>query len=158
MRRSALSVHRILVFIALTTVLALAGAGASEAQTFDPEQNLRRYFELVSAGDLEAVADLFSPDGLLEDPVGLPSARGRMAIIEFLTPLRGLFSEIEFEVPRVFVVTPNEAGVLWIVHAVAAGSSNVIEVHGMAVFTFNDDGKIRSLLEYWEIEDLLSQL
>lgn len=158
MRRSALSVHRILVFFALTMVLAFAAAGAAEAQTFDPEQNLRRYFELVSAGDLEAVADLFSPDGLLEDPVGLPSARGRQAIIEFLTPLRGLFSEIEFEVPRVFVVTPNEAGALWIVHAVAAGSGNPIEVHGMAVFTFNDDGKIRSLREWWEIQDLLSQL
>lgn len=158
MRNSSFPVCRILMPFAFAVALALAGAGAAEAQTFDPEQNLRHYFELVSEGDLEAVADLFSPDGLLEDPVGLPSARGRQAIIEFLTPLRGLFSQIEFEIPRVFVVTPDEAGAIWIVHAVAAGSGNPIEVHGMAVFKFNDDGKIRSLREWWEIQDLLSQL
>jgi steroid Delta-isomerase len=158
MHRRVCFASRILLPLMFAAALGLFAAGDSEAQTFDPEQNLRRYFDTIRNPDLEGLGDLFAPDGVLEDPVGLPPRHGRKAIVEYISGLRSLFSEIRFEVSRIFVVTPNEAGVVWTAHAIAAGSGKVIEVHGMAVFRFNDDGEIRSLREWWELPDLLSQL
>lgn len=149
---------RTLLPLLLAVALGLAAAGASEAQTFDPEQKVRTYFATLSDPGLEGLGDLFAPNCVLEDPVGLPPNHGQMAVVEYISGLRSLFSQIQFEVPRVFVVTPNEAGAVWTAHAVAAASGKVIEVHGMAVFTFNDAGEIRSLREWWELADLLSQL
>jgi steroid Delta-isomerase len=149
---------RILLPLTLAVALGLASTGASEAQAFDPEQKVRNYFALLSDPALPGLGDIFAPNAVLEDPVGPPPNYGRKAVVEYLTNLRSLFSEIHFEVPRVFVVTPGEAGAIWIAHAVAAGSGKTIEVHGMAVFTFNDAGEIRSLREWWELSDLLSQL
>lgn len=149
---------RILLTLTLAVALGLAAAGASEAQTFDPEQKVRTYFATLSDPALVGLGGLFAPNSLLEDPVGLPPKYGRKAVVDYLSGLRSLFSQIQFEIPRVFVVTPNEAGALWTAHAVAAASGKVVEVHGMAVFTFNDDGEIRSLREWWELADLLSQL
>jgi steroid Delta-isomerase len=150
--------RRILLSLTLAVVLGLAATGTSEAQAFDPEQKVRNYFAILSDPALTGLGDIFAPNAVLEDPVGPPPNYGRKAVVEYLTNLRSLFSEIHFEVPRVFVVTPNEAGAIWIAHAVAAGSGQEIEVHGMAVFTFNDQGEIRSLREWWELVDLLSQL
>lgn len=149
---------RILLSLMVALALGLAATRASEAQTFDPEQNLRRYFTTLSDPALAGLGDLFAANSVLEDPVGLPPNHGRMAIVEYITGLRSLFSEIQFEVSQVFVVTPNEAGAVWTANAVAAGSGKTVEVHGMAVFRFNDDGEIRSLREWWELAGLLSQL
>jgi steroid delta-isomerase len=150
--------NRILLPLMMTLVLGLASTGASEAQAFDPEQKVRNYFAVLSDPALAGLGDLFAANSVLEDPVGLPPNHGRQAIVEYISGLRGLFSEIQFEVTRVFVVTPNEAGAVWKVNAVAAASGNPIEVHGMAAFTFNDDGEVRSLREWWELAGLLSQL
>lgn len=150
---------RILLPLTIAVALGLATSGASEAQTtFDPEQKVRNYFATLSSPGLEGLGDLFAPNSTLEDPVGQPPNHGRMAIVEYISGLRSLFSQIQFEIPRVFVVTPNEAGVHWVARAVAAANGNEVEVHGMAVFTFNDDGEIRSLREWWELADLMSQL
>lgn len=149
---------RTLLPLTLAVALGLAAAGASEAQAFDPEQKARAYFATLSDPDLAGLGDLFAPNCVLEDPVGLPPNYGRKAVVEYITGLRSLFSQLQFDVPRVFVVTPNEAGAVWTAHAVAAASGKEVEVHGMAVFTFNDAGEIRSLREWWEFADLLSQL
>ena len=158
MRGRPFFASRTLLSLTLAMALGLAATGASEAQTFDPEQKLRNYFALLSDPALTGLGDLFAPNAVLEDPVGLPPNHGRMAVVEYIAGLRSLFSEIQFEVSEVFVVSPNEAGAVWTVNAVAAGSGKTIEVHGMAVFRFNDDGEIRSLREWWELAGLLSQL
>lgn len=88
--------------------------------------------------------------------MGIPPNRGHEAIREFVEGLHGPFVEIRFEVPRVFFVKPKPAG-YWVVRAVTT-YGKAIEVRGIAIFTFDREGKIRTLREYWEPADLLAQL
>lgn len=54
-------------------------------------------------------------------------------------------------------VSPAEAAASWTltIHP-RAGQDIVIE--GVATFVFNDAGQIRSVRDYWELDDQLSQL
>ena len=83
--------------------------------------------------------------------------RSRNAIREHLETLSAPFLGIDFDVHRIWIVSPTEAASSWTATVrTKAGQSIVIE--GVATFVFNEDGQIRSVREYWELADLLSQL
>jgi steroid delta-isomerase len=144
--------------VALTLVLLLAGAQASPAQepSFDIEQAVHAYFEKVEQNDIDGFVQLFTPDGVLEDPVGTPQHRGERAIREFVEEIVAPFSEIHVTLHRIFVVSPTEAAVSWTIHSVTKAGKPA-ELSGIGIFKFNDDGKLRSVREYWELADYLAQ-
>lgn len=143
-----------------TFLLALAlltGASASQAQSFDPEQVIRTYFGAAATLDVDTTVALFAPEGVLEDPVGTPAHRSRKAIREHLETLTAPFSGIDFDLHRIWIVSPTEAAATWTA-TVRLRDGRSIEIEGVATFVFNEDGQIRSVREYWELADLLSQL
>jgi len=141
----------------LALVLLLTGVSASQAQTFDPEQVIRTYFGAAATLDVDSTVALFASSGILEDPVGTPAQRGHKAIREHLEALTGPFLGIDFDLHRIWIVSPTDAAASWTATVrTKAGQSIVVE--GVATFTFDDQGQIRSVKEYWELDDLLSQL
>ena len=141
----------------LALAVMLTGASVSQAQSFDPEQVIRAYFGAAATLDVDATVALFAPEGVLEDPVGTPANRGHKAIREHLQTITAPFTGLDFDIHRIFIVSPTEAAATWTltIHP-RAGQDIVIE--GVATFVFNDAGQIRSVREFWELDDLLSQL
>jgi steroid delta-isomerase len=141
----------------LALALMLTGASISQAQSFDPEQVIRTYFGAAATLDVDTTVALFAPEGVIEDPVGTPAHRGHKAIREHLQTLTAPFTGIDFDIHRIWIVSPTEAASSWTatIHT-RAGQSIAIE--GLGTFVFNDDGQIRSVREYWELADLLGQL
>lgn len=141
----------------LALALLLTGASASQAQSFDPEQVIRTYFGAAATLDIDTTVGLFAPEGVLEDPVGTPAHRSRKAIREHLEALSAPFLGIDFDIHRIWIVSPTEAAATWTA-TVRLRDGRSIEIEGVATFVFNEDGQIRSVREYWELADLLSQL
>lgn len=141
----------------LALALMLTGASVSQAQSFDPEQVIRTYFGAAATLDVDTTVALFAPEGTLEDPVGTPVNRGHKAIREHLQTITAPFTGIDFDIHRIWVVSPTEAAASWTatIHA-RIGQSIVID--GLGTFVFNGDGQIREVREFWELADLLSQL
>ena len=54
----------------------MAAVVPSQAQAFDPDQRIRNYFATLSTLNFERYIKLYTPDGVLEDPVGGPAYRG----------------------------------------------------------------------------------
>lgn len=141
----------------LALALMVTGASASQAQSFDPEQVIRTYFGAAATLDVDTTVALFAPEGVLEDPVGTPAHRSRKAIREHLETLTAPFSGIDFDLHRIWIVSPAEAAATWTA-TVHTRAGKDIEIEGVATFVFNEDGQIRSVREYWELADLLGQL
>jgi steroid delta-isomerase len=153
MKTTILARSRALLFA--FSVLALAVP--SQAQGFDPAQGVQNYFAVLSSQDLERYMELFAPDAVFEDPVGGPVYRGRKEIYGWVSGIVPAFSELDFTVGSVVVVSPNQAAADW--SAVARTlDGRLVHLEGVGIFVFNDDGKIRQLREYWDLPGLLAQL
>lgn len=103
----------------------------------------QRYCELVSAGDFEAIADLYADDAVVEDPVGSPPHRGRDAIREFYRASAGaVHLELEGRVRS----AGNEGAAAMIARPAA---DPALRVETLDVMVFRDDGLIASMRAYW---------
>jgi steroid Delta-isomerase len=153
MNRTILARSRALLFALALVAMAVP----SQAQEFDPAQGVQSYFATLSSLDLERYIDLFAPDAAFEDPVGGPVYRGRKEIFEWVSGIVPGFSELDFTVGSIVVVSPNQAAADWS----AVGRTldgRVVHLEGIGVFVFNDDGKLRQVREYWDLPGLLAQL
>lgn len=141
----------------LFAVALLSATVPSQAQTFDPAQGVHNYFATLSSMDFARLAELFAPDGTFEDPVGGPVYRGRKAIFEWVNGIGSGFSQLDFEVGSIVVVSSTEAAAQW-VGDLRTLDGRTFQIEGVGMFVFNEDGKIRQLREYWDLPGLLAQL
>jgi steroid delta-isomerase len=132
-------------------------AAPSHAQAFDPVQGIHTYFDKVKAFDFQGWSELFTPDGVLEDPVGTPPHRGRKALYEFVTQIAAPSVQIDYSLGDVVVVSPTEAAVQWNLHIVLY-NGQVVNLEGIGNFRFNEDGKLREVREYWDLAGYLAQI
>lgn len=119
--------------------------------------SVQAYSELFNACDYEAIADLFSDDAVIIDPVGTEPKIGKKNIVEFYKmatrggthlenpgpvriaantaafPLKALIKGIKAENKAVDVDLPSGAMTIDIID----------------VFTFDEDGKITNMQAYW---------
>ena len=114
------------------------------------KQTVNRYLELVSEGNPEAVAQLYTDDATVEDPVGGEVHIGREAI-------RGFYSMIPAEdnATEMFTLRTlgQEAAFYWALTVELGGNRVRIEI--ISTMTFNDDGKIASMKAYWGPENVI---
>jgi len=132
-------------------------AAPSHAQAFDPAQGIHTYFEKVSAFDFKGWSELFTPDGVLEDPVGTTPHRGRKALYDFVTQIAAPSVQIVPTIHEIMVVSPTEAAVKWSLHLVLYNGQEA-NIEGMGNFRFNEDGKLREVREYWDLAGYLAQI
>jgi steroid Delta-isomerase len=112
-----------------------------------PREVFERYCSAISAADPEGVADLFTDDAYLEHPIGTERVAGRAAIVE---RYRNLTAD-----------TPPQVSLTGPVRSTAAGPAAApilsraildgqpVDIDVIDVATFDDDGKITTLMGYW---------
>jgi steroid delta-isomerase len=106
-------------------------------------ERVERYLDSWRTGDLDARRRLFSPKGMLEDPVGTPPLEGGSALAAHWTHIAKEGASYETQLKRV-IVAGHEALALALVKTVPAhGPANVTEL--FALFEFDRALEIRRL-------------
>lgn len=114
----------------------------------------RRYTELMTAGEWEAIAELYSETGAtMEDPVGSEAHTGRVAIAAVYRSAAGTGIKVELTGP--VRVAANEMA--FPLRATLPGADGATaEMDVIDVMVLDSDGKIRSMRAYWRPEDIRS--
>ncbi|HZS03670.1 MAG TPA: SgcJ/EcaC family oxidoreductase [Blastocatellia bacterium] len=120
------------------------------------EAAVEEYFASAASFDPQRFVNNFAPDGVLEDPVGTPPIQGTQAIAAFIANITAPFSEIKPTIQEV-IVCGNEAAVNWKLKLTTKTGKH-ITIDGMGVFSFNAEGKLQSVREFWDLAAFLEQL
>ena len=145
----------------LTVLFATSAARVEAATTPDlTSQQIEAVIEDAFAGlitfDVQRVIQHFADDAVLEDPVGTPPMQGKQAIADYLATFPTLFSQMKL---YSLDIKPGgqEAGVKRRLRfTTKTGKTFFLE--GIGFFKFNQDGKIQSEKEFFDLEYFLSQL
>jgi ketosteroid isomerase-like protein len=123
----------------------------------------RRSMDAVSRGAKDDWLALFSPDGVVEDPVG-PSMfdpegtghHGLTAISAFWDNTVANAERIEFSITDSFAAGDEVANVGTITTYLPG--DHRLDTDGVFVYRVDDTGKIRSLRAHWEFDRAMSTL
>jgi hypothetical protein len=126
----------------------------------DNERVVMRFFEVLSAGNLEAVRDLLHEEATwkpqIRDVPGAGMHRGKKAIVDdFLRPIRGLFKPGD---PKVIVDTLASKGSLVIAEARGIGKiADGRNYENLYAWAFDiKDGKVYAIREYMDSHYVIS--
>ncbi|MBB3039252.1 nuclear transport factor 2 family protein [Hoyosella altamirensis] len=108
-----------------------------------------RYAKRLTAGSASDIADLYTADAVVEDPVGTPPHEGRDAIEKFYATV--CQADLTAEHQGVRVAGDSAAFGLTVV---AKAGDQTITVNPIDVMTFDSDGKITSMRAYWSQDDM----
>ena len=145
-----------LMFLAITNTTRAGAATTYDLTTAQIEAGVEEYFASIGSRDVQRYVNNFAPDGVLEDPVGTPPIQGTQAIAAYFGAIIAPFSNIKPYVQEI-VVSGQEAAVNWKLKLTTT-SGKVIFIDGMGTFKFNQDGKLQSVREFWDLAAFLSQL
>ena len=132
---------------------------AAPANTLTPEQIeaiATDVFNKFAAFDAQGTANLFAPDGTIEDPVGTTPVQGTQAIIAYLETFPTILDEIRIQSFDV-TVAGQEAAIKWRLRF-KTKTGNVFFVDGIGILKINADGKVQSDREYFDLAYFQSQL
>jgi steroid delta-isomerase len=159
MRNRRSIAKRMLLLTTTVMFLAVAGAGRADAADLTPSQieaAVEEYFASIASLDVQRFVNNFALDGVLEDPVGTPPIQGTQAIAAFFAGIIAPFSEIKSYIQEV-VVSGQEAAVNWKLRLTTT-NGKVIFIDGMGTFTYNQDGKLLAVREFWDLAAFLAAL
>ncbi len=111
------------------------------------------YFEAITAGDEQGWIGLFAADCVVHDPVGAIPAEGRESLPGVWLILRVPFESVAMEAVDVFH-GGNGAAVKWDARG-KAESGREARFHGISVFEVAEDGKIQTLMSYWDPAEMM---
>lgn len=120
------------------------------------EQSLERYYRAIAGRDLEAWLATLSEDVTLHEPAGTPAAEGHGGAREAWKALTAPFTQLEFEV-RERYFSGSGAAVSWSCRAVGVNGGEA-SASGISVFEFDEDGRIQTVVAYWDPAALLIAL
>ena len=141
---------RVLLLLLGILGVALPAAG-QEAAPASPDANktlVRRYFSLLSEGDLAKLDEVFAPDFLDRTPGNPNPTRGPGAIRETQTRARELFTDISYLVDDL-LVEGDRVAARYTVRARHKATTRFIQVTGASFFRIAG-GRIK---EGWIIND-----
>jgi steroid delta-isomerase len=113
-------------------------------------ETLRRYAELVSAGDWKAISELYADDATVEDPVGSEVRRGRDAIEALYREAAAMKLHMELTGP--VRVGGNEAAAPLLIRTSRPdGRTAFLDV--IDTMAFDERGRITAMRAFWRPED-----
>ena len=115
-----------------------------------------RYFAAWTSLDPAAYAACFREDGMLHDPYGSTPRQGKKSLREFFEGVARALIEVRIEAEAVHVAG-NRAAAVFRGKAVGKNHKHV-EVAGVDVFEFDEDGRITTLCAYWDSAQVLNAL
>lgn len=161
-RNQGLSVRKVtalaaaLMFLVASGVTRVEAAATREATPEQIEAVIEEVFTRLVAFDAEGVVSHFAADAVIEDPVGTPPIQGTQAITAYLQTFPALFSQMKLYSLDV-KVRGREAAVNWRLRF-KTKTGNVFFLEGIGLFEFNQEGKIQSEREFFDLEYFLAQL
>ena len=160
---------RNLGFVKRMTALAMAlmflvasnvtRAEAAPANNFTPEQIeaiVRNMYDKFAAFDAQGTTDCFAPDGTIEDSVGTTPIQGTQAILAYQQSFPTLLDELRFQSVDI-TVGGQEAAVKWRIR-LRTKTGNVFFLEGIGIVKVNEDGKIQSARNFFDLAYFQSQL
>jgi uncharacterized protein (TIGR02246 family) len=116
------------------------------------ELQLRSWLDAYGAAwetrDPDAAADLFADDvEYYETPFGQP-ARGREGVRAYWAGATGNQRDVSFA-HDILAVTGNRGLARWRVEFTRVSSGTTVRLDGVFLLEFGDDGRCRSLREWW---------
>jgi steroid delta-isomerase len=113
-------------------------------------------FNRFAAFDAQGTADMFAADGTIEDPVGSTPIQGTQAIIAYQQTFPTILNEIRIQSFDV-TVAGQECAVKWRLRF-KTRTGNVFFVDGIGILKINEQGKIQSDREFFDLAYFQSQL
>lgn len=145
-----------LMFLFASGVTRVEAAAAPALTTEQTEAVIEDAFAGLVAFDTQRVINNFAADAVLEDPVGTPPIQGRQAIAAYLETFPTLFSDLKLYSLDI-KVCGQEAAVTWRIRF-KTRTGNVFFLDGVGIFKLNQEGKITSEREFFDLAYFLAQL
>ena len=147
--------------MALMILVASSATRVQAAPTPDlTPQQIEAVIEDAFAGlvafDVQRVVQHYADDAVLEDPVGTPAMVGKQAIIAYLQTFPTLFNQMKL---YSLDIKPGgqEAAVTWRLRFTTK-SGKVFFLEGIGHFTFNQQGKVQTEKQFFDLAYFLDQL
>ena len=162
MRNQSLFVKKMTALAAALMLLVASSVTRVEAAATPdlPPQQIEAVIEDAFAGlvafDVQRVINNFASDAVLEDPVGTPPIQGTQAIAAYLGTFPTLFSQMKL---YSLDIKPGgqEAAVKWRLRFTTR-TGRVFFLDGIGFFKFNQEGKIQTEKEFFDLAYFLEQL
>ena len=145
-----------LMFLVAANVTRVEAAPVNNLTPEQIEAIATEMFNKFAAFDAQGTANMFAPNGTIEDPVGTTPVQGTQAIIAYLETFPTILNEIRIQSFDV-TVCGHEAAVKWRLRF-KTKTGNVFFVDGIGIFKINEDGKVQSDREYFDYAYFLAQL
>ena len=145
-----------LMLLVASNVTRVEAAATPDLTTEQTEAVIEEVFAGLAAFDVPRVVNHFASDAVVEDPVGTPPIQGTQAIAAYLGTFPTLFSEIKLYSLDI-KVCGQETAVKWRLRF-KTKTGNVFFLDGIGIFKFNQEGKIQSEREFFDLPYFLSQL
>lgn len=145
-----------LMFLVAANVTRVAAAPTNNLTPEQIEAIATEVFKRFAAMDAHGTAELFAPDGTIEDPVGTTPIQGTQAIIAYLETFPTILDEIRLQSFDV-TVAGQEAALKWRLRF-KTRTGNVFFVDGIGILKINAEGKVQSDREYFDLAYFQAQL
>ena len=145
-----------LMFLVASNVTRVQAAPLNNLTPEQIEALVTDVFNKFAAFDAQGTAALYAPDGTIEDPVGTTPVQGTQAIIAYLQTFPTILDEIRVQHFDV-TVAGQEAAIKWRLRF-KTKTGNVFFVDGIGIFKINEEGKVQSDREYFDLAYFQSQL
>ena len=145
-----------LMFLVASNVTRVQAAPLNNLTPEQIEALVTDVFNKFAAFDAQGTAALYAPDGTIEDPVGTTPVQGTQAIIAYLQTFPTILDEIRVQHFDV-TVAGQEAAIKWRLRF-KTKTGNVFFVDGIGIFKINEQGKVQSDREYFDLASFPSQL
>lgn len=132
---------------------------AAPANTLTPEQVeaiVRNMYDKFAAFDAQGTTDMFAPDGTIEDSVGSTPIQGTQAILAYQQSFPTLLDELRFQSVDI-TVGGQEAAIKWKIRF-KTKTGNVFFMDGIGIIKINENGKIQSDRNFFDLAYFQSQL
>ena len=132
---------------------------AAPVNNFTPEQIeaiVTDMFNKFAAFDAQGTTDCFAADGTIEDSVGTTPIQGSQAILAYQQSFPTLLDELRFQSVDI-TVGGQEAAVKWRIR-LKTKTGNVFFLEGIGIVKVNEDGKIQSARNFFDLAYFQSQL
>lgn len=145
-----------LMFLLASSATRVEAAATPDLTSEQIEAVIEEAFTRLAAFDAQGVVNYFASDAVLEDPVGTQPIQGTQAITAYLQTFPTLFSQIKIHSLDI-TVCGQEAAVKWRLRF-KTKTKNVFFLDGVGIFKFNQEGKIQSEREFFDLTYFLAQL
>jgi steroid Delta-isomerase len=145
-----------LMFLVASSAARVEAAAAPQLTPEQIEAVIEDVFNGLAAFDTPRVVSHFAPDAVIEDPVGTPPIQGTQAIAAYLETFPALFSQVKLYSLDT-KVCGQEVAVNWRLRF-KTHAGNVFFLEGVGIFKFNQEGKIQTEREFFDLAYFLEQL